>query len=264
MEILPTISRSIATTSIVEMPYATKLLADELQTYLNMGIRILTGNSVTSLKEPADLIPLGDVAAALQKPLPEVIIPETRIPEYREKPEPVVVSEEALFAMGVVPEVQPEEVDAAADAAAEAAETGTAPVVTAPVVTAPVVTVPVQAPVVSVPAPMVVAAPAPVPALPEELEPAPEQRQVDFNAGMAAARAQMGGFMAPIVYQAPAPGAPQTIVIDTSQEMTDPPHLGGARRHTTPRSRAGSPRRISSIGDQPLTPTSKITVNKLG
>ena len=268
MEILPTISRSIATTSIVEMPYATKLLADELQTYLNMGIRILTGNSVTSLKEPADLIPLGDVAAALQKPLPEVVIPETRIPEYREKPEPVVVSEEALFAMGVVPEVQPEEVDAAADAVAEAEAAATvrfAPLPAEALVAAPIVTAPVQAPVVSVPAPMVVAAPAPVPAaLPEELEPAPEQRQVDFNAGMAAARAQMGGFMAPIVYQAPAPGAPQTIVIDTSQEMADPPHLGGARRHTTPRSRAGSPRRISSVGDQPLTPTSKITVNKLG
>jgi DNA-directed RNA polymerase II subunit RPB2 len=60
MEILPTVKRSLATTTVVEMPYATKLLAEELQTYMNMGIRILTENTVLTMKEP----PLFDMEGA--------------------------------------------------------------------------------------------------------------------------------------------------------------------------------------------------------
>ena len=87
---------------------------------------------------------------------------------------------------------------------------------------------------------------------------------------------------APIVYQAPVPNAPNTIVIDTSPHAMDqagfqeemqaaargmPVMGGGMRRHTTPRARAESPRRgPASLGG--MTPQSmakaKITINKLG
>jgi len=105
MEILPTVKRSLATTSIAQMPYATKLLADELQTYMNMGIRILTGNAVSKFKEPSDMeLPSKEqIQEALNKPLPASVMPETRVPEYREKPvEEQGASEEDLYAMGVV------------------------------------------------------------------------------------------------------------------------------------------------------------------
>ena len=111
MEILPTIKKSIATRSIVEMPYATKLLADELQTYMNMGLRILTGKGLSRLGQPAVELPaMDEVKAALAKPLPERVMPETRVPEFREAP-PVEVkpAEEDLYAMGVIKGQEEEE-----------------------------------------------------------------------------------------------------------------------------------------------------------
>lgn len=105
LEILPTAGRSIATSSLVEIPYATKLLADELQTYMNMGLRFLTTKGVSQLKQPAELQELSGeaAAAAMAAALPEVVFPETRIPEYREAPaENVNVAEEDLVALGVL------------------------------------------------------------------------------------------------------------------------------------------------------------------
>ena len=104
IEILPSAKKSIATTSVVEMPYATKLLADELQTYMNMGLRILTGKNLTRLGQPnVDLPKMDEVKAALAKPLPERVMPETRVPEFREAPVPAPEpAEEDLYAMGVI------------------------------------------------------------------------------------------------------------------------------------------------------------------
>jgi DNA-directed RNA polymerase II subunit RPB2 len=116
MELLPTTKRSLATNQIVEMPYATKLLAEELQTYMNMGIRILTGKAISGMKEPEYSLPTGDsVRNALLAPLPEVVLPEPRIPEFRTVDE-LIPSDEDLYAMGVLPrpgeeveEIEPEE-----------------------------------------------------------------------------------------------------------------------------------------------------------
>ena len=104
MEILPTANKSLATTSIVEIPYATKLLADELQTYLNMGLRIITEHDLTRLSVPGADIPksLADIKAAIARPLPERVFPESRVPEYREIPVEVEAAPEDLIAMGVV------------------------------------------------------------------------------------------------------------------------------------------------------------------
>jgi hypothetical protein len=105
MEILPPIKKSIATTSIVEMPYATKLLADELGTYLNMGMRIVTGKGLIRFNKetPGADVADANIRAALSRPLPERIMPETRVPEFREiVVEEVKPAEEDLYAMGVV------------------------------------------------------------------------------------------------------------------------------------------------------------------
>jgi hypothetical protein len=128
LEALPTVHKSMATTSIVEMPYATKLLGDELQTYLNMGLRILTAKSVAQLRSPETLLAKleGDaLTAALAKELPKIEFPEARIPEYRvPPPEEVVPAEEDLYAMGVLggqeEEVEVEEVAPAPAAAGPA------------------------------------------------------------------------------------------------------------------------------------------------
>jgi DNA-directed RNA polymerase II subunit RPB2 len=301
IEILPTTARSLATTSIVEMPYATKLLADELQTYMNMGIRILTGNGVATLNEPdLDDLAAEAVQEALGRPLPDVALPETRVPEYREKPaEEVVPSEESLLAMGVIQMpgeteeiMPPEEVEEAAAAAAPAVPAFAA--VAAPAAPAvPTVPAAPAAPAQPQTNPLTqfLEVPASSPVMQVQV---PTQRQSDFNAGMAAAQIQSGGMPyfqqaglqytspAPILYTNSIPGnVPPTIVIDTSapamandgyQEVLQNavrgvPVMGTAAggRRTTPRARDGSPRRTpSTVGGMSVSPTSKITVNKLG
>ena len=129
MELLPTPTRSLVTTDIVEMPYATKLLAEELQTYMNMGMRILTGEAISGLKEPEYSMPgVNSVKNVLAKPLPEIVLPETRVPPYREGVVEVLPSEEQLGALGVLPgAAEAEAAQAAAEAAEEAAEEAYAP-----------------------------------------------------------------------------------------------------------------------------------------
>ena len=226
MEILPTTARSLATTSIVEMPYATKLLADELQTYMNMGIRILTGNGVARLNEPdLDELAAEAVQEALGRALPDVVLPETRVPEYRVKPvEDELPSEESLYAMGVIQmpgeaeEVLPEEEEAAAAAAAVApafasGSPGAFAVAPATVsFTVPVAAAaPAQGPQQATQAAQTVQA-TPLTQTPAassmtlpsgqviQVQPPPSmqvqsagQRQSDFNAGVAAAQIQAGG-----------------------------------------------------------------------
>jgi hypothetical protein len=103
IEILPTAKKSLMTNSVVEMPYATKLLVDELQTYMNMGLRILTAKGLNRLGQPdLDLPPVDEVKAALSRALPDRVLPETRVPEFRVAPVEVEAAEEDLYAMGVV------------------------------------------------------------------------------------------------------------------------------------------------------------------
>jgi DNA-directed RNA polymerase II subunit RPB2 len=105
MELLPTVQRSFATTSSVEMPYATKLLVDELQTYMNMGMRVLTASHLTRLKQPEDLevpVSIDDVKRAISAPLPQRMFPDKRVPEYREAPKEEEVIEEDLVQLGVL------------------------------------------------------------------------------------------------------------------------------------------------------------------
>ena len=284
MEILPTVKRSLATMSVVEMPYATKLLADELQTYMNMGLRILTGKSVISLKEPSNMVlPVGDdIRAALEKALPDVILPETRVPEYRESvPEPMtaLANDDELYAMGVVQkpgdieEIEPE-------------VSAMVPVVMVPVATPMGVIGQMgqseQIPLTQNPNEM------PMPQMQQPMQPMqpmqggyvqmmqpmqPMQMQQPQMQPMQPMQPMQGGYVqmmqpSPIIYQSAS--GPPTIAIDTSPIAMQ--HAGflpseSSRRHTTPRARPSSPRGGGSKGPAQIggfNAGAKITINKLG
>jgi hypothetical protein len=238
MELLPTPTRSLVTTDIVEMPYATKLLAEELQTYMNMGMRILTGDAISGLREPEYSMPgVNSVKNVLAKPLPEIVLPETRVPPYREGIVEVLPSEEQLGALGVLPLVEEQEKEH--EDSLENVTPNYAPV------TPPEVVAQMRADFAAAEA---MASPAPVPVLFQQQKPpsfllqqpimqqaqpmvqlqpppfAPSEQEA-FNRGVAAARQQMnqqavqqGGAQyitpAPLVYASPVGGA-QVITVDT-------------------------------------------------
>lgn len=110
LEILPPTKRSVVSFSKVEIPYAYKVLDQELNTYLNMGMRALTGKDVKMFRAP----PLSELTeeqteTLLDKPLPERVLPESMIPEYLPEPEEQEVRAEDLEGLGAV-EKEEEEV----------------------------------------------------------------------------------------------------------------------------------------------------------
>jgi len=78
---IPPPSRSAATFSKVEMPYATKLFFQELETYTNMGLRILTTKSTTKLKGMDRIEQLVEASTDAAQPLIQIIHPESFVPE---------------------------------------------------------------------------------------------------------------------------------------------------------------------------------------
>jgi DNA-directed RNA polymerase II subunit RPB2 len=102
LEILPPTKRSVVSFSRIEIPYSFKLLDQELTTYLNMGMRVLTDKDVKMFNPP----PISDLTAEqrrslLEKPLPERVLPETEVPEIIPQAEEPEVRPEDLAALGV-------------------------------------------------------------------------------------------------------------------------------------------------------------------
>jgi hypothetical protein len=103
LEILPPNKRSLATYSTIEMPYVVKLLEQELSTYMNIGMRYLTAKDVQQLPRPS-LEDLEDeqLAEFANMPLPQYILPETKVPEILPEIEVKEVKPEDLSALGVL------------------------------------------------------------------------------------------------------------------------------------------------------------------
>jgi DNA-directed RNA polymerase II subunit RPB2 len=242
IEILPTAKKSLATTSVVEIPYATKLLADELQAYMNMGIRILTGKNLSKLETSQIALPMGaDIQAAIARPLPERVLPETRVPEFREAPVIAEPAEEDLYAMGVIkgPSVEEEE-DIPLPVISQGFTQQTPPEALpqyAPMT--PPEALPQYAPMTPPQtqyAPMTPPQTQYAPITPPQIQYAPitPPEALPQYAPMTPPYPQSGGFQqmvpapliyqqpqqymvpAPVMYQSPVPQGPQTIVIDTS------------------------------------------------
>jgi hypothetical protein len=131
LELLPPSKRSSTTFSKVEIPYALKLLEQEMGFYLNSSMRFLTEHDVKHLRG-APLIELtaDQQRAALAAKLPERTLLETTVPERLEKKEEAVVRPEDLSALGFAdegpalkPSVNSRVLNAAVEAAVNAALT---------------------------------------------------------------------------------------------------------------------------------------------
>jgi len=80
---VPSTSRSQATFSRVAMPYATKLLFQELETFANIGTRILTTYNTTKLKGLDKVEELTAGATNIAQPLPLRPVFEMSVPELK-------------------------------------------------------------------------------------------------------------------------------------------------------------------------------------
>lgn len=111
LELIPPIRKTMVAPVVIEMPYAFKLLSQELETYMNIGMRIMTEKDMLRLNgiNKEDLPPPSDEEKArIAAALPKLILPEAVVPEYREIVEgPVEASPELLMKLGATPPATP-------------------------------------------------------------------------------------------------------------------------------------------------------------
>ena len=107
--ILPT-RKTLVGPATIAMPYSFKLFSQELETYMNIGLRILTEKDVLRLTgvNKEDLPPPSEEErSAGLIVLPQRVLPETVVPEYRIPEQPVEASPELLMKLGAAPVVAP-------------------------------------------------------------------------------------------------------------------------------------------------------------
>jgi len=252
LEILPPMKRSVASFSKVEIPYAFKVLDQEMNAYLNMGMRVLTEKDVKHFRGP----PLGELAADEEKRLLETVLPErilldTEVPEMIAAPEEPEVRPEDLTALGLSKE---EEEAAAAPPA--------------------IVQIPAQAQAntftIDIPSGIPTnAVPAPEPLHEDTMEDVPFAEGppppnyaptnsvnvqtssqpvlvIPMNIGRPAAPTE--------VYQPPMPGAPTTFAVDTSDQALKSLNIPSTTNRANPNTRRsvspGTPRTGSVVNVQ--------------
>lgn len=104
LELLPPVKRSMTSFSKIEMPYATKLLEQELSSYMNIGMRVLTNYDLQKLESPVlKELTEAEQVAALSARLPERILPDTQVPEFVALTEAQTASLEDLSALSALP-----------------------------------------------------------------------------------------------------------------------------------------------------------------
>ncbi len=122
IEIIPPLKKPTSEIVHVEMPYATKLLDQEMNSFLNMGLRFVTSAGVTKLKNPTNEFFSTEIPAGGEEPLKERILPEIRTAQMAELREPPKIedlqAQAELAGMTLVPK---------ADEAAPIATAGTEP-----------------------------------------------------------------------------------------------------------------------------------------
>jgi len=96
LEILPPLGRPKSKIVEVEMPYSTKLLTQEQETYLNLTMRYITTSGVQCLKP----LEFSGTSSEVIKELPRLILPETVVPAYIEDIPKAVLTVEQLRTMG--------------------------------------------------------------------------------------------------------------------------------------------------------------------
>jgi len=96
LEILPPLGRPRSKIVEVAMPYSTKLLTQEQETYLNLTMRYITTSGLTKLNP----LEFSGVSSEIVKELPRLILPETVVPAYIENVPKAVITVEQLRSMG--------------------------------------------------------------------------------------------------------------------------------------------------------------------
>uniref|UniRef100_A0A6C0DIK0 DNA-directed RNA polymerase n=1 Tax=viral metagenome TaxID=1070528 RepID=A0A6C0DIK0_9ZZZZ len=111
LELIPPIRKTMVAPVVIEMPYAFKLLSQELETYMNIGMRIMTEKDMLKLNgiDKSDLPPpTAEEKSRIASALPKLVLPEAIVPEYREIIEgPVEASPELLMKLGATPPPAP-------------------------------------------------------------------------------------------------------------------------------------------------------------
>jgi hypothetical protein len=255
--------------SRIEIPYAVKMLDQELNAYLNMGIRMLTDKDVKGFRRP----PLSELtaeqeAALLDAALPARVLPETVIPEYLPPVEEPEVRPEDLAALGAAPE--PAEPPPPAEPA------------------------PVQAPANNAQQGVVLQLGNMNIGMPSALSDGVEEAEVPFaDEGLPQPQPQQQGMnvqmsnqpmlIVPLsmnrapaateVVASPAPGAPNTIAVDTSAAAMSGIGAPAPRSNTPRNKRSNSPGatptvNVSKVGAAPApgppAANVRVSVNKLG
>lgn len=100
LEILPPVGRPKSKIVEVEMPYSTKLLAQEQETFLNLSMRFITTHGVERL-EPLEY---SGKSSEVIKELRRLILPETVAPAYIEEVPKATLTLEQLRSMGLAVE----------------------------------------------------------------------------------------------------------------------------------------------------------------
>ena len=96
MELLPPLGRPKSKIVEVEIPYSTKLLTQEQETYMNLTMRYITTSGVQRLTP----LEFSGKASESIKELPQLILPETVVPAYMEEVEKATLTVEQLRSMG--------------------------------------------------------------------------------------------------------------------------------------------------------------------
>jgi hypothetical protein len=111
LELIPPTRKTMVAPVTLEMPYAFKLLAQELETYMNIGMRIMTEKDslrLTGVNKHDLPPPTAEERARGVIVLPERVLPETAVPEYRQPvDEPVDADPDLLMKLGALPPATP-------------------------------------------------------------------------------------------------------------------------------------------------------------
>jgi hypothetical protein len=96
LEILPPLGRPKSRIVQVEIPYSTKLLTHEQESYLNMAMRFMTTSGFQRLTP----FEFSGTSSEIVKTLPQMILPDTVAPAYVEDKPVVTLTVEQLRSMG--------------------------------------------------------------------------------------------------------------------------------------------------------------------
>jgi hypothetical protein len=106
LELIPPIRKTMVAPVVIEMPYAFKLLSQEMETYLNIGMRIMTEKDLLRLDgiNKEDLPPpTEEEKSRFITSLPVRALPESVVPQFREIVEgPTEASPELLMKLGAI------------------------------------------------------------------------------------------------------------------------------------------------------------------